>query len=187
MRATDLPLYYNAVDILERNLVKRADKVGLYSADRNMTFQEVANEVNQVGNALKKLDVRIGDFVAILSLDVPEWVTSFFGIVKIGGISVGMNTLLKPHEYEYILRDSRARVLIVHQALLPSIQEIRDKLEFLEHVIVIGQPDHEGDKAYTDWISSESTKLKAAPTHRDDFCSLNYSSCVVTCYISTCS
>jgi len=176
MRAADLPLYYNAVDILERNLSERANKVGLYSVDRNMTFQEVANEVNQVGNALKKLDVRIGDFVGILSLDVPEWVTSFFGIMKIGGIAIGMNTLLKPHEYEYILRDSRARILIVHPALLPSIQEIRDKLEFLEHVIVIGQPDQEGDKAYTDWINGESAELEAAPTHQDDFCSLNYSS-----------
>ena len=27
MRASDLPLFYNAVDILERNLPERADKV----------------------------------------------------------------------------------------------------------------------------------------------------------------
>lgn len=176
MRAADLPLYYNAVEILEHNLAERANKTALYSLEREMTFQEVANEVNQVGNALKKLGVRIGDYVGILALDVPEWATCFFGTVKIGGIAIGMNTLLKPHEYAYMLRDSRARVLIVHQALLPSIEEIRDEATFLEHVIVIGQPEREGDTAYTDWISGESTALEAAETHRDDFCSLNYSS-----------
>lgn len=176
MRASDLPLYYNAVDILERNLAQRANKVALLSYERELTFQQVANEVNQVGNALKKLDVRMGDYVGILSLDVPEWVTCFFATLKIGGIAIGMNTLLKPHEYEYMLRDSRARVLIVHEMLLPSIEPIRDNLEFLKHVIVIGQPQREGDMAYGDWISGESTKLEAAPTHRDDFCSLNYSS-----------
>ena len=118
MRAADLPLYYNAVDILERNLPARANKVALLSQEREMTFQEVAQEANQVGNALKKLGVRMGDFVGILSLDVPEWVTAFFGILKVGGIAIGMNTLLKPNEYDYILRDSRARVLIVHLSLI---------------------------------------------------------------------
>ena len=34
MRAADLPRYYNAVDILERNLAERADKIALYSLDR---------------------------------------------------------------------------------------------------------------------------------------------------------
>ncbi len=176
MKAADLPLYYNAVEILEHNLAERADKTALYSLERNLTFQEVANEANQVGNALKKLGVRVGDFVGILALDVPEWATAFFGTVKIGGIAIGMNTLLKPHEYAYMLRDSRARVLIIHQALLPSVAEIRDKAEFLEHVIVIGEPDREGDTAYTGWLSGESTELQAVNMHRDDFCSLNYSS-----------
>jgi len=176
MRAADLPRYYNAVEILERNLAQRADKVALYSREGNLTFRQVSNQTNQVGNALKKMGVRMGDFVGILSLDVQEWVSSFFGIMKIGAIAVGMNTLLKPKEYDYILRDSRARVLIIHQALLPSIEEIRDQQPFLEHVIVIGQPDRAGDLGFADWISGESTELEAAPTHRDDFCSLNYSS-----------
>lgn len=176
MRAAELPEYYNAVDILERNLAERADKVALYSRQRNLTFQEVANEVNQVGNALKKLDVRMGEFVGILSLDVPEWVTTFFATLKIGGIAIGMNTLLTPQEYAYILRDSRARVLVVHEALLPQVEKIRDEVQFLEHVIVIGDGGREGDTSYADWISGEPTELEAAPTHRDDFCSLNYSS-----------
>ncbi|MFQ5576370.1 MAG: benzoate-CoA ligase family protein [Anaerolineae bacterium] len=176
MKAADLPLYYNAVDILERNLPQRAGKTALYSQQRSMTFQEVADEANQVGNALKKLGVRIGDYVGILSLDVPEWATIFFGTVKIGGIAIAVNTLLTPEEYAYMLNDSRARVLVVHEALLPAIEKIRDDQPFLEHVIVIGSGGREGDLTYSDWIAGESTELEAAPTHRDDFCSLNYSS-----------
>ncbi|HKZ70525.1 MAG TPA: benzoate-CoA ligase family protein [Anaerolineales bacterium] len=178
MKAADLPLYYNAVNILEHNLAARGDKVALYCADRELTFRQAADEANRVGNALKQLDVRMGDSVAVLSLDGSEWVTSFFGIVKIGAVSVGVNTLLKPHEHAYILRDSRARVAIVHEALLPTIMQVRDELEFLRHVIVIGQAGtgREGDFVYKDWIANESTELAAAPTHRDDFCSINYSS-----------
>lgn len=192
IRATDLPLYYNAVNILEHNLAERADKVALLSASRELTFRQVSNEANQVGNALKKLDVRMGESVAILAPDLPEWVTAFFGIMKIGAIAVGMNTLLKPHEHAYILRDSRARVLIVHASLLPGIESIRSDLEFVRHIVVIGGPStasstrsarsesaqdgRAGDLAFDEWIKNESTELTAAPTQRDDFCSLNYSS-----------
>ncbi|MBI3761569.1 MAG: benzoate-CoA ligase family protein [Chloroflexi bacterium] len=176
MKASDLPMYYNAVNILEHNLTSRPDKVALHTADREMTFRQVSTEVNQVGNALKKLDVRMGETVGLLCLDCAEWVTSFFGIMKIGAIAVSMNTLLKPQEQAYILRDSRARVLIVHAALLPAIEPIRAELGFLKHVIVVGETGREGDLSYRSWIGSESTELGVAPTHREDFCSLNYSS-----------
>ncbi|MBI3361737.1 MAG: AMP-binding protein, partial [Chloroflexi bacterium] len=175
-RTADVPLFYNAVDILERNLAGRADKVALYSPERAMTFRQVSQEANQVGNALKKLGIRLGDFVGILSLDGPEWVTSFFGTLKTGAIAVGMNTLLTPQEYAYILRDCRARVLIAHESLLPAIEAILDELPFLERVVVIGYPARTCDRAYRDWIADEPTELEAAPTHRDDLCTLNYSS-----------
>src|SRR2546428_13299601 len=99
MKIADLPLHYNCVDTLEHNLAQRADKVALYSVEREMTFGQVSQEVNQVGNALKRLGVRIGEFVAILSLDLPEWVTSFFGTLKIGGVAVWVcTTLMAPQD-----------------------------------------------------------------------------------------
>jgi benzoate-CoA ligase family protein len=176
MKAADLPLYYNAVNILEHNLAARADKVALYSAERELTFRQMSNEVNQLGNTLKRLDVRLGEYVAILSLDCAEWVAAYFATLKIGAISVGMNTLSKPHEHAYILQDCRARVLIVHQALLPAIEPIRAELDFVKHIIVIGGGGQAGDLDYATVIKQESADLSVAPTHREDFCSLNYSS-----------
>ena len=176
MKISDLPLHYNCVDILEHNLAKRADKTALYSVEREMTFREVVEEVNQAGNALQKWGVRIGDPVAILSLDLPEWVTSFFGVLKIGGVAVGLSTTLTPKEYAYILDDCRTRILIVSQTLLPQVEEIQAERRFLEHVVVIGQPSHKSHVAYKAWIRGESTELAAAPTHREDFCTLNYTS-----------
>jgi len=175
-RAADVPLFYNAVDILERNLVSRADKVALYSGERELTFRQVSNEVNQVGNALLKLGVRIGDSVGILCPDCPEWATSFYGTVKAGGVAVGINTMLTAREYAYILQDCRARVLIVHESLLPAIEAIRDELPSLEHVVGVGGSGGAADLTYAAWIGGESTELQPAPTHRDDFCMLNYSS-----------
>ena len=114
MKAADIPAQYNMCEILEHNLKSRADKTALYSADVSLSFREVSDQVNQIGNALLRDGVSFGETVAILCPDRPEWVTSFFGATKIGGVALGMNTLLKTDEYDYILGDSRARVLIVH-------------------------------------------------------------------------
>ncbi len=180
MQAADLPRQYNMVDILERNLASRANKVALYTRARECSFQEMADEVNQVGNALKQLDVRSGEAVAILCLDCAEWVAAFFGAVKVGAIAVSMNTLLTPTEYAFMLRDCRARVLIVHAALLPALEKVRAELDTVQYVIVVGGESAAAPNPntilYSEWIGAESKELAAAPTHRDDFCTLNYSS-----------
>lgn len=176
MKAADLPRHYNMCEILEHNLRSRADKTALLSADGSMTFREVSDQTNRIGNALLRSGVRFGDCIAILSPDRPEWVTSFFAVAKIGGIALGMNTLLKAAEYDYILSDSRARVLIVHESLLDVIAPVLANHATLKEVIVIGDA---GDTSFTTfgvWIGGEETNLEAEHTHRDDFCSLHYSS-----------
>ena len=175
MKAAELPTFYNVVTILEDNLATRANKIALYSDTRTLTFQAVSDEANQIGNALKQLGVRFGECVGILAPDSAEWVTTFFGTIKIGAIAVCMNTLLQSHEYDYILRDSCLRVLVVHESLLAELEPIRDQHPYLQ-VIVIGQARRSKDLVFQAWIQEQSTHLECAPTHRDDFCSLHYSS-----------
>ena len=176
MKAADLPLYYNMCEILENNLETRADKTALLSADGSMSFREVSRQVNQIGNALLRCGVQFGDCVAILCPDRPEWVTSFFAATKIGGVALGMNTLLKSAEYDYILGDSRARVLIVHESLLDVIAPVLANHKTLQRVILIGDAAETDHTAFDAWIEGEMQTLEAERTHRDDFCSLHYSS-----------
>lgn len=176
MKATELPISYNAVALLEENLRTHADKIALYSAARELTFRAVSAEANQVGNALLQLGVRFGDCVGILAPDSAEWVTTFFGVIKIGAVAACLNTLLQTQEYDYILRDSRLGVLIVHASLLAQIEPIRDQHPTLQQVIVIGQPQRVIDQSFGAWLVEQPTVLATAPTHRDDFCSLHYSS-----------
>ena len=176
MKAADLPLYYNMCEILEHNLETRANKIALYSNDGSLTFGEVSRQVNQIGNALLRSGAQFGDCVAILCPDRPEWVSSFFAVAKIGGIALAMNTLLKPEEYDYILGDSRARVLMVHESLLDVIAPTFKNNKSLEHIIVIGDERGTNYPTFDDWIVGEADTLDAERTHRDDFCSLHYSS-----------
>jgi benzoate-CoA ligase family protein len=174
-RAADLPLYYNAVGVLMRNLSARADEPALLSVERSATFGELAAEVQRVANALRRLGLRRDDVVAILAPDSVEWVSAFFGTLAAGGVALGLNTLLKPHELAFQLEDSRARALIAGAALLGPLRGHLSR-SFLEHVVVLGQDVQRDERPFGEWIAREPARCEAARTHREDICCLNYTS-----------
>ena len=176
VKAAELPLRYNAIDILERNLRERAGEVALASESRTMTFAEVSVEVNRTANALASLGVRRGDTVALLAPDSPEWVATFFAVIKLGAVVASFNTLLTPAEYAYMLDDCGARVLVVEQSLLAVIEPIRADRLWLEELVVIGGDPDASHRSYRALVADASPERAAAATHRDDFCCLNYSS-----------
>lgn len=176
VKATEVPCEYNASRILDDNLVERSEKVALVSHGGEWTFKDMAGEANRVGNALKKLGVRPGEKVAILAPDCREWVACFFGIIKIGAIAVCLNTQLENDDYGFILKDCRATVLIVHRDLWERVGSIRSALPSLSEVIVVGDQESREGIAYQSWISRSSASLDGEVTHRDDICTINYSS-----------
>ena len=138
MSPTQLSERLNAAEALvDCHLAQgRADKTAILSGDRAISYRQLAEAVNRFGHALLELGVRMEERVAILMPDSPELVYAFFGAMKIGAVAIPMNTLLSSKEYEYLLNDSRARVLVVHADLLDRIGPIRDRLRYLDHVIV---------------------------------------------------
>src|ERR1017187_2348751 len=121
-----LPEEFNAASyFVDRHISEdRSDKVAIECDDRRVTYRQLFESVNQVGNALKKLGVRPEERVFLLLLDTPEFAASFFGAIKIGAVPVPVNTLLKPADYEFLLNNSRARVAIVSASLFPNLQVI---------------------------------------------------------------
>jgi acyl-coenzyme A synthetase/AMP-(fatty) acid ligase len=56
-----------------------------------LTFAELQKRVNQLGNALAALGVEIEQRVAIVLPNRSEFVTAFFGAIKIGALSTPMS------------------------------------------------------------------------------------------------
>jgi 4-hydroxybenzoate-CoA ligase len=174
----DLPDQFNAADyFVDRNIREgRADKVAILCEGRQFTYGQVQAGMNRVGNGLKSLGVRMEERVALLLLDTEVYPQAFFGAIKIGAVPICLNTLMRPKDYLYFLNDSRARVLLVDQSLLPVIDEIRSKTIFLEQVIVVGDAAEESDLSFDRWISTQPDTLDAAPTTVCDSCFWLYSS-----------
>ncbi len=86
-----------------------------------------------------------------------------------------VNTLLTTADYDYLLRDSRARVLVVSAPLLPKVEPALRKQPFLHSVVVAGGSTP-GHVALDELLAQARPDLDAAPTTRDDVAFWLYSS-----------
>ena len=177
MPELDLPEQLNAAAVLVdvHMAAGRADKLAILCGDRTVTYRELHEGVNRFGNMIRDLGVRMEERVAILMPDTPEMVFAFFGAMKVGSVAIPMNTLLRPKDYEYLLNDSRAKVLVVHAALLDRITEVEDQLRYLEHILVAGD-DVDGRPRLEAMLEAASPELEAAQTSKDDAAFWLYSS-----------
>jgi benzoate-CoA ligase len=178
MNPIQLPTVFNvAIHFVDCHIQEgRGNRIAYECGDERVTYQQLFERVNRAGNALKKLGVRQEERVGLLLLDTPEFPYCFFGGIKIGAVPIPINTLLKPYEYEYVLNDSRARVLIVSEALLPQILAIpKEKLRYLKTIVVFGEAT-EGTESLQELLDESSPALEPEPTTKDDAAFWLYSS-----------
>ena len=120
-----IPRDYNfAADILDRNLkAGRADKPAFIDPRGTWTYGQLADRVARFAAVLRALGVRREERVLIALLDTIDWPTAFLGCLKAGVVAVPVNTLMTEDDYRFMLADSRARVLVVSEALYPRFAE----------------------------------------------------------------
>src|SRR5947208_11042145 len=164
-----MPREYNAATwFVDRHVVEgRAARLAVIHEGGRLSYGDVAAGANRLGNALRRLGVQREQRVMLLLHDSPQFVWSFWGTLKIGAVPIPTNTLLKPRDYEYILRDSRAEVAIVGEALAPALAEARLRAPALQHVVVAGRASA-GELSYDDLVGAESPELAPAETTKDD-------------------
>src|SRR5437868_12110713 len=135
-----IPRNYNfAADILDRNLkAGRADRPVFIDPRGTWTYGQLADRVARFAASLRTLGIRREERVLIALHDTIDWPTAFLGCLKAGVVAVPVNTLMTEDDYRYMLTDSRARVLVVSDALYPRFQKLVGESVDLEHVIISG-------------------------------------------------
>lgn len=195
MRSLEIPERLNAASVfVDAHLAAgREAKVAILCGERAVTYRDLYEHVNRFGNALRQRDVRLEERVVLLLPDSPEFAFAFFGAMKSGAVAVPLNTNLKPHDYEYFLNDSRARVLVTDAAMAQQLANVDAR--YLKHIFVVGGPDagaaadsgaaigadsplsaHAELASWEDVLGASSPELQAADTSKDDMAFWLYSS-----------
>jgi benzoate-CoA ligase family protein len=172
-----IPRQYNfAADILDRNLkAGRAGKPVFIDPRGSWTYGQLADRVARFAAALRTLGVQREERILISLLDTIDWPTAFLGALKAGVVAVPVNTLMTEDDYRFMLADSRARMLVVSQALYPKFVKLIGECPDLEHVVVSGD-NAQGHQSFEDLIADATPDPATAPTTRDDIAFWLYTS-----------
>jgi benzoate-CoA ligase family protein len=172
-----IPRDYNfAADILKRNLdAGRAEKAAFIDHRGAYSYGDLAARVERFGHVLRGLGVRREERVLMCLLDTIDWPTAFLGAIKAGVVAVPVNTLMTEDDYKFMLGDSRARLLVVSEELLPKFEKAIAASKDLAHVIVSGDKAH-GHERFDDVLAAAKTDPMTAPTTCDDMCFWLYTS-----------
>jgi long-chain acyl-CoA synthetase len=101
-------------------------------------YAEVGETVRDLSLGLIDLGIAKGDKVSILANTRPEWTYFDFAALTAGATVVPIYQTNSPDECQYVLDNSDARAVVVEDAeQLAKVQEVRDSLPMLEHVILI--------------------------------------------------
>jgi long-chain acyl-CoA synthetase len=107
-------MHLNLGTILLANATEKPDAVVLRAGDLEMTYAELNRAVCGVAASLRERGISPGDKVGLLVPNVPEFTIAYFGILYAGATVVPINVLAVAPEVTYFLKDSDARLLIVH-------------------------------------------------------------------------
>ena len=89
---------------------------------------------------LRGLGLEVEQRALLLMHDTADFAACFLGAMKVGAVPVPVNTLLTPTDYLHMLVDSRARVLVVSDALLPRVELALAGVTVRPRVVVARSP-----------------------------------------------
>jgi long-chain acyl-CoA synthetase len=95
---------------------------------RQFSYAEIDQLSDRFAAFLIRAGVQPGDRVGVLLPNCPQFLIAFFGILKAGAVHVPVNPMFREEELTYELSDSGARVLLAWDALVPMIENARQRV-----------------------------------------------------------
>jgi len=159
-------------DFLAHRADERPDKPCWIFGERTWTWSEAWESVRRTAGALRADGVGRGDRVAILAKNDPAVLQVILGGCQLGAATTVVNWRLAGDELDYVLNDCAAEVVLVGHHLLDQFAQVRERLEHVRKVIVIGG-DHDELEA---WQAAATPIDRDPAVEPDDICVVMYSS-----------
>ena len=125
----------NLSNIIDRGALNFADKIALVHNSKRYTYNGLKCAMDRVAFYLSEHGMRSGDRIAIHMPNCPEWVAAYYGIIRLGAVTVCVSAAYKQKEIEHLLNDSQVSLLITCDELLPQVPE-RETIATVKDVLV---------------------------------------------------
>ncbi len=139
--------YNNFYEIIEKNSKKFPNKYVLFVGKQKTKNINLKQKIDAFARFLELSGIENGDKVALIVENSEEFIVSFFAITKIGAIAVPINTFLKKDEYEYIVNDCDAKLLISSPKFAPQTSGLLENSK-IEKIVWTDKYDKLDEKNY---------------------------------------
>ena len=145
-----------------------------FSRDEVVSYRGYDERTDRLAGGLARLGLRQGDRMAVLLPNGLPILEAYMGAAKVGAASVPLNPMFTPREIEYVVNNSRAKVMMASPREAERVQAIRDRLPSLAHVVVAGEAVA-GTLPYSQVASAAPLEV-TAPVDGDDVAMIAYTS-----------
>jgi long-chain acyl-CoA synthetase len=132
------------VQFLKIRAEKYQDRPLLYGREvpEGISYHTFDVLTDHIAFGLERMGLDAGDHIAVLHSNSPQTLLAYYSIVKSGGVVIPINPIYTPREITFILNNSEARALILHESFIPKIEEIKKEIPGVTLFIVLKDSEH---------------------------------------------
>jgi long-chain acyl-CoA synthetase len=131
----------NVYEFLDNSAKEFGGRTAIWFMKNKISYKKLKEIADKLATALVDLGVKKGDVVAIMIPNFPQFIMSYYGILKAGAIITACSVLHTEHELAYQLNDSGAEIIIAWDNQIEKINNIRDRTR-LRHIIITNVLDY---------------------------------------------
>ncbi len=117
----DVPVFH----FLEAVAEKYPDRPCTIFQEDPVQYQVINRLIDRLAAGLEQMGVQKGDRVGIMMPNIPQFVLTYYAILKVGGVVVAMNPHYKQRELEYQVRDAGIHILFALDTFSSLLQSVR--------------------------------------------------------------
>ena len=118
-------------DFLETSARRYPDKTAIIYYGNKISYSELFEGALRIASFLNKNGINRGNRVGIYMQNSPQWVISYFGIIRANCVAVPINPMLTEDELEYIISDSECRLIFTTSELVSKVYNIAKQQDIL--------------------------------------------------------
>lgn len=150
-----------------------------FESHERATYGDVRRSVNRLANALCRCGVVKGTHVAVMLPNVAAMPVTWLALARLGAVMVPVNIAYTPRELEYVVTDSDATYLVIHDECLAALDGLVRLPPGLQaaNVFVVGNDDAARFRSWADIAKGEPEELTfRAAIDLDDLMNIQYTS-----------
>ncbi|WP_426571940.1 acyl-CoA synthetase [Aquihabitans sp. McL0605] len=132
---------YNFADLWESIWPRCADRVALVCGPQTRTYAQLADRATRLANHLRAAGVGPGDHVGLFLRNDSAYLEAMLAAFSLRAVPVNMNHRYTGDELGYLLADSDAAALLVHETLTGAVASVPAGVDGLRSLLIVPDPD----------------------------------------------